>query len=91
MSIFNNTALEPRFLEAVESIAKSLAALANPEKESVMTGPSEPAPMKVTWGHGHVYPRIDGSKARCGGPALCRECAGDQAEFNAQKEHRSNG
>jgi hypothetical protein len=26
-------------------------------------------------GHGHVTPNADGSKARCGGPALCRECA----------------
>jgi hypothetical protein len=26
-------------------------------------------------GHGHVTPNPDGSKARCGGPAICRECA----------------
>jgi hypothetical protein len=30
-------------------------------------------------GHGHVYPRPDGMKARCGGPALCAEC-GKEAE-----------
>lgn len=30
-------------------------------------------------GHGHVYPRADGVKVRCGGPALCVECARDQA------------
>lgn len=24
--------------------------------------------------HGHVTPNPDGSKARCGGPALCAEC-----------------
>ncbi len=30
-------------------------------------------------GHGHVYPRPDGVKARCGGPALCSECARDAA------------
>lgn len=29
-------------------------------------------------GHGHVYPRADGMKARCGGPAICPRCA---AEF----------
>lgn len=28
-------------------------------------------------GHGHVYTREDGAKARCGGPAMCRECARD--------------
>ena len=26
-------------------------------------------------GHGHVYPRPDGDKARCGGPLSCAECA----------------
>ena len=26
-------------------------------------------------GHGWVRPRLDGSKARCGGPAICSECA----------------
>lgn len=26
-------------------------------------------------GHGHVIPNADGSKARCGGPALCSTCA----------------
>lgn len=31
-------------------------------------------------GHGHVRPRADGVKARCGGPALCKECAQDEAE-----------
>lgn len=28
--------------------------------------------------HGHVIPREDGVKARCGGPALCRQCALEQ-------------
>ncbi len=28
-------------------------------------------------GHGHVWPRPDGARARCGGPKLCRECALD--------------
>lgn len=31
-------------------------------------------------GHGHVIPNPDGSKARCGGPPLCRECALEQAQ-----------
>lgn len=30
-------------------------------------------------GHGHVYVRPDGVKARCGGPAICSECALDFA------------
>jgi len=33
-------------------------------------------------GHGHVIPNLDGSTARCGGPALCDECAREQATMN---------
>lgn len=29
-------------------------------------------------GHGHVNPRPDGLKARCGGPALCGQCRLEQ-------------
>lgn len=32
-------------------------------------------------GHGHVWERPDGMKARCGGPAMCSECAKDQANW----------
>ena len=31
-------------------------------------------------GHGHVWPRPDGVKARCGGPGLCKECSAQQAQ-----------
>lgn len=31
-------------------------------------------------GHGHVFPRPDGMKARCGGPGLCPECNRDRLE-----------
>lgn len=30
-------------------------------------------------GHGHVYPRPDGVRMRCGGPLMCTECALDEA------------
>lgn len=30
-------------------------------------------------GHGHVIPRADGAKARCGGPALCLACQIEKA------------
>jgi hypothetical protein len=33
-------------------------------------------------GHGHVVPRADGAKARCGGPAICGECARELALMN---------
>jgi hypothetical protein len=29
-------------------------------------------------GHGHVWPRPDGVRARCGGPAICKDCAFDE-------------
>jgi len=28
-------------------------------------------------GHGHVVPTVSGLVARCGGPGLCSQCAGD--------------
>jgi hypothetical protein len=31
-------------------------------------------------GHGHVVPRADGFKAKCGGPALCAACAGELSD-----------
>lgn len=30
-------------------------------------------------GHGHVFPRPDGLKARCGGPGFCPTCNADRA------------
>lgn len=32
-------------------------------------------------GHGHVWQRPDGVKARCGGPGLCKECSRDARPF----------
>lgn len=39
-----------------------------------------PAPGTNT-GHGHVFLRPDGVRARCGGPALCSDCAIDLARL----------
>ena len=37
-------------------------------------------------GHGHVHPRSDGVKARCGGPGMCSECSMEAArEWGALK------
>lgn len=41
---------------------------------------SETSPVPARIGHGHVNPRPDGSKARCGGPAICADCARERAE-----------
>ena len=32
-------------------------------------------------GHGHVWKRPDGVRARCGGPGICRECAADDIQM----------
>lgn len=34
-------------------------------------------------GHGHVVPRPDGVRARCGGPALCRVCQAERAALES--------
>lgn len=36
--------------------------------------------------HGHVVPRPDGMKARCGGPAICAQCAREAAAHAAATE-----
>lgn len=35
--------------------------------------------MKYGGGHGHVTPRPDGARARCGGPRICPVCAKELA------------
>ncbi len=39
-------------------------------------------------GHGHVWARPDGSRARCGGPRMCKECARDAAEVASRTENK---
>ncbi|AOE44586.1 hypothetical protein SEA_JUMBO_78 [Gordonia phage Jumbo] len=40
-------------------------------------------PPAVPGGHGHVYPRKDRGKARCGGPKMCKKCASDMTRAQA--------
>lgn len=35
-------------------------------------------------GHGHVWPRPDGARMRCGGPGLCRACTADAATLGGR-------
>ena len=44
------------------------------------------APGNPNSGHGHVYPRPDGQRARCGGPRMCSVCAADLARKQAEAE-----
>lgn len=34
-------------------------------------------------GHGHVWQRPDGVRARCGGPGICSECSSDLFDVKA--------
>lgn len=43
-----------------------------------------PAPMRADNRHGHVTPRPDGIKARCGGPGVCDVCSRELALSNAK-------
>jgi hypothetical protein len=43
------------------------------------------------FGHGHVRPRADGARARCGGPGLCSECSQEQAQMQPRVAYPSDG
>jgi hypothetical protein len=47
--------------------------------------PATPADPANT-GHGHVHPRPDGQKARCGGPGPCAQCTLDQQATDRTSE-----
>jgi hypothetical protein len=44
-----------------------------------MTIARDNPPERTDTGHGHVFPRPDGVKARCGGPGLCSVCGAELA------------
>lgn len=64
---------------AYESAAAELSRLQ--AEVARLVDPERPRPDDV--GHGHVIPRPDGVRARCGGPRLCRECSRDLARQRA--------
>lgn len=43
-----------------------------------------PARKRHETGHGHVTPRSDGIKARCGGPGICDQCSRESALASAK-------
>ena len=42
-------------------------------------------PQGANTGHGHVFPRPDTVKARCGGPGICSECSADAMQKDGMK------
>lgn len=47
------------------------------------------SPANPNSGHGHVFPRPDKVVARCGGPALCLTCKGDEARKKSDEQAAS--
>ena len=56
------------------SFAREIAET-EPAKNDSEAGLFAPYGPGTNTGHGHVWPRPDGRKARCGGPRFCQECA----------------
>jgi hypothetical protein len=56
-----------------------------PHPADAVTPPTAPPLAARNVGHGHVFARPDGRRARCGGPALCRECSPDAAMLAARE------
>jgi hypothetical protein len=44
-----------------------------------------PDPGALNVGHGHVHPRPDGRRARCGGPGLCGTCSAEATQKYAEE------
>lgn len=44
----------------------------------------------MSQGHGHVKPRADGVRARCGGPAVCSACQAEKAQAEQERRKRDN-
>lgn len=55
-----------------------IAPIASGGAQQMETQPGERAKESCA-GHGHVRPRPDGHKARCGGPVICGDCAAEAA------------
>ncbi|MGB3432430.1 hypothetical protein [Achromobacter sp.] len=90
-----DVSMAPGVREFIEAASpKAIAALAAAYMAALSTQPSgnsgelsaQPGAQKkenrvgTNTGHGHAWRRPDGYLARCGGPAICRECAQDLAQ-----------
>lgn len=68
----------------------SCGAFGRPGKMKLPPAPTAVPPVPAPrMGHGHVVPNPDGTRSRCGGPAICRVCALERAQLEAEEEaHR---
>lgn len=41
--------------------------------------------MRWGTGHGHVLPREDGERARCGGPGMCLQCGREVTRLTTEE------
>jgi hypothetical protein len=51
-----------------------------PVDKGVFAATYEPVEPNPNSGHGHVRPRPDGFRARCGGPGICGQCSREASQ-----------
>jgi len=71
--------LTDEVVAATRRIEAMAAKVCNQEVDPKPIGWFDTLRVGTNSGHGHAWARPDGVKARCGGPALCSQCARDQA------------
>ena len=64
---------------AIDTIGQHLRAMLNHKGNALSV--SKNAGPRTNTGHGHVWERPDGVKAKCGGPGLCEECWVDLSTY----------
>lgn len=68
-------ALDAANSKDIALLHEAAAALRAQQPQPIATAPRNP-----NSGHGHVWPRPDGVRMRCGGPGVCPECSRDLAK-----------
>lgn len=81
LSAENNSALDAAF----DAWARQNDPRTYPAERQAFEAGWSAAQQDASTGHGHVFPRPDGMKMKCGGPGICQECSRDAAQ-KAQQE-----
>lgn len=81
------TAAQMRYYARAAVLADRERRQALPMNHRPVAAPSSQGdvPANANTGHGHVFRRPDGVRARCGGPGICAECSRDAARAAAGK------
>lgn len=84
---FRNMMVAPELIEDDECRWRAKNALAHDDSAPNISapGPNNSYQQLTNTGHGHVRPRADGVRARCGGPGICSECALEKAKIEKKE------